>query len=74
MTPAADRPVEPACKNCGYPFTGEHDPKNGWCHHGGIGEDATEFEPAPSVENSELREAFVDWTMASSSQESQNRD
>lgn len=39
----------PDCDVCGYPFA-EHDRKNGYCFHGGIGEDATSYEPKPSEE------------------------
>lgn len=34
----------PKCINCGYALD-QHDPKNGYCHHGGHGEDATSYEP-----------------------------
>lgn len=38
---------ERLCLNCGYPLVGEHDPQRGYCFHGGIGEDATTYEPRP---------------------------
>jgi molybdenum cofactor biosynthesis enzyme MoaA len=38
---------EPICGNCGYTRMANHHPRLGTCLNGGIGEDATTYEPRP---------------------------
>jgi hypothetical protein len=47
LAEAVEGTGEPICLNCGYSRLGNHHPRQGYCYNGGIGEDASTYEPRP---------------------------